>query len=576
MRRFALRYAFADDCPGCPRRPVDRELHGEFWTDEFGWLRDPRDPEVLDYLNAENVYVAESTSRLEGLREAIFNETRALIQETDLSAPARRGEWWYGRRTEEGKQYPLYLRWHLTPDGEPDVILDQNELADDRSFCDIGQFSVSFDQKRLAYSVDHSGNETFALRFRDLTTGQDLVDEIEGTYYGGAWSADGSRFFYTTLDQAHRSYRIWQHVLGRDQAEDALVFQEDDERFDLELGLTRDRRYVVIAAGSSTTSETLFIPSDSPDVAPEVLLPRADGVRYRAEHHQGRWLVVTDDAAPNGRLIAFEMGSPADQIELMPHDPLTKVGRVLPFAHHLVVTGRRNGNPAITVIPDRGGPFDLDVEESAYRLAVGENLDYDAATFRFTYESFLAPRKVIDLDLDTGQQTVIKETPAPGYDPSRYEQRRIWAPVEDAVIPITLVHRKDLALPAPTLLYGYGAYGFAARSVVRLEPVLAARSRGRLCHRPHPRRRRAGQALARRRPHAEQDATRSPTSSPAPSTSSPSATPRADRLAHRGGSAGGLLMGAVINMRPDLFKAACRRGAVRRRDQHHARRDPAR
>jgi oligopeptidase B len=540
--------------PAAARRPVDRELHGEFWTDEFGWLRDPRDPEVIDYLNAENVHVAESTSRLEGLREAIFNETRALIQETDLSAPARRGEWWYGHRTEEGKQYPLYLRWHLTTDGEPEVILDQNELADDRSFCELGQLSVSFDQEKLAYSVEHSGSETFDLRFRDLTTGQDLDDKIVGTYYGGAWSANGSRFFYTTLDHAHRAYRVWHHVLGRDQADDTLVFQEDDERFDLELGLTRDRRYILIEAASSTTSETLFIPSDSPDVAPVVLIPRTPGVRYRAERHQGLWLVVTDDGAPNGRLIAFEEGSPADPKELIPHDPLTKVGRVLPFAHHLVVTGRRNGNPAITVIPDRGAPFDLEVEESAYRLAVGENLDYAAATFRFTYESFLAPRRVIDLDLDTGQQTVIKETPAPGYDPTRYEQRRIWAPVEDAIIPITLVHRTDLALPAPTLLYGYGAYESSIdpwfdpsqfplldRGVVfAVAHIRGGGEMGRLWHEN-------GRMSNKMNTFTDFIASAEHLLE--------AGVAREGRIAARGVSAGGLLMGAVTTMRPDLWAA---------------------
>ena len=540
--------------PLASRRPVASELHGESWVDEYRWLRDRDDPEVVPYLESENAFTEESTSRLEALREAIFNETRARVQETDLSAPARRGEWWYGRRTEEGKQYPQFLRWLLTTDHDPQVILDQNELADHRSFCDIGQLTVSSDQTRLAYSVDHSGNETFALRFRDLGTGRDLDDEVAGTYYGGAWSADGSRFFYTTLDHAHRPYRIWQHVLGQDQAQDTLVFQEDDERFEVELGLTRDRLFIMIEAISSTTSETRVIPSESPDGTPTILLSRNPGVRYRAEHHRGHWLVVTDDEAPNGRLISFEPGAASDASELIPHDPLQKVGRVLPFARHLVVTGRRHGNPAISVIPDDGKPFEITFEEPAYRLGVGENLDYDTAIFRFTYESFLAPRKVIDIDLDTRTQTIVKETPTPNYDASQYEQRRIWASVDDVELPITLVHRKGLVLPAPTLLYGYGAYESSIdpwfdpcqfplldRGVVfAVAHIRGGGEMGRLWHE----RGRMGNKINTFRDFIA-----------AAEFLLEKGVAREGQIAARGVSAGGLLMGAVTTMRPELWAA---------------------
>jgi oligopeptidase B len=540
--------------PLASRRPVTTELHGESWVDEYRWLRDRDDPEVVPYLEAENAFTEESTSRLETLREAIFNETRARVQETDLSAPARRGEWWYGRRTEEGKQYPQFLRWHLTTDQDPQVILDQNDLADHRSFCDLGLLMVSFDQTRLAYSVDHSGNETFALRFRDLNTGRDLDEEVAGTHYGGAWSADGTRFFYTTLDGAHRPYRIWQHVLGQDQAQDTLIFQEDDERFEVELGLTRDRLFIMIEAISSTTSETRVVPSESPDRTPSVLLPRNPGVRYRAEHHRSQWLVVTDEGAPNGRLISFEPGAVSEASELIPHDPLTKVGRVLPFARHLVVTGRRHGNPAISVIPDEGELFDIDFEEPAYRLGAGENLDYDTATFRFTYESFLAPRRVIDLDLDTRAQTIVKETPTPNYDASQYEQRRIWASVDDVELPITLVHRKGLALPAPTLLYGYGAYESSLdplfdpcqfplldRGVVfAVAHIRGGGEMGRLWHEQG----RMGNKVNTFRDFIA-----------AAEFLLEKGVAREGQIAARGISAGGLLMGAVTTMRPELWAA---------------------
>ena len=540
--------------PLASRRPVAYELHGDSWIDDYRWLRDRDDPEVVPYLASENAFTEESTSRLEALRETIFSETRARVQETDFSAPARRGEWWYGRRTEEGKQYPQFLRWHLTTDQDPQVILDQNELADHRNFCDIGQLTVSFDHTRLAYSVDHSGNETFALRFRDLGTGDDLADEVAETYYGGAWSADGSRFFYTTLDHAHRPYRIWQHVLGQDQAQDTLVVQEDDERFEVDLGLTRDRLFIMIEVISSTTSETLVIPSDQPDTAPKVLIPRNPGVRYMAEHHRDRWLVVTDDNAPNGRLISFTTGAFADAAEVIPHDPLKKVGKVLPFARHLVVTGRRHGNPAFTVIPDDGDRFAIEFEETAYRLAVGENLDYDTATFRFTYESFLVPRRVTDIDLDSRVQTIVKETPAPNYNASDYDQRRIWATVDDLEIPITLVHRKGLELPAPTLLYGYGAYESSIdpwfdpshfplldRGVVfAVAHIRGGGEMGRLWHE----RGRMGNKINTFKDFIA-----------AAEYLLESNIAEEGHLAARGVSAGGLLMGAVTTMRPELWAA---------------------
>ena len=542
------------NAPLAPRRPVATELHGDAWVDEYRWLRDRNDPDVIRYLESENAFAEESTSRLEALRQAIFQETRARVQETDLSAPARRGEWWYGRRTEEGKQYPQFLRWHATTDDDPQVILDQNDLADHRNFCDIGLLMVSFDQTRLAYSVDHTGNETFAWRFRNLDTGLDLDDEIAGTYYGGAWSSDGSRCFYTTLDHAHRPYRIWQHVLGQDQAEDTLVFQENDERFEVELGLTRDRRFIMIEAISSTSSEARVIPSDSPDSTPMVLLSRQPGVRYRAEHHRGLWMAVTDQGAPNGRLICFEAGAASEASELIPHDPLKKVGRVLPFGRHLVVTGRRSGNPAISVIPDDGDRYEIAFEEPAYRLGVGENLDYDTTTFRFTYESFLAPRRVIDIDLETRTQTVVKETPAPNYDASRYEQRRIWAPVDGVELPITLVHRKGLMLPAPTLLYGYGAYessidpwfdpaqfSLLDRGVVfAVAHVRGGGEMGRLWHE----RGRMGHKINTFNDFIA-----------AAEFLLDKGVAREGRMAARGVSAGGLLMGAVTTMRPDLWAA---------------------
>ncbi|MGH8928959.1 MAG: oligopeptidase B, partial [Acidimicrobiia bacterium] len=362
--------------PIAPRRPVSRELHGHVSVDDFGWLRHRGDPAVLEYLEAENRFTESTTAHLSDLREEIFLEIKSRVQETDVSAPARRGKWWYGHRTEEGKQYPIFVRWPGSPDAPEEVYLDQNLLAAGQDFCAIGLIEPAKDQDLIAYSVDHSGNEAFELRFRSLVTGEDFPDRIESTYYGGVWSTNAEWFFYTTIDEAHRPYRLWRHRLGTAPTDDILVWQEDDERFFLEVGASRDERFLIVHLESSTTSETRYLATGSPEDDLAILLPRVAGVRYQAEPSNGEWLVVTDAEAPNGKLISLNPGEPDKVTELIGHDPRVKLARVLPFGRHLVVLGRRQGNPAITVIPDDGAPFDVAFSEPSYRLRPGDNLEY--------------------------------------------------------------------------------------------------------------------------------------------------------------------------------------------------------
>lgn len=541
--------------PVAARRPVKRELHGIVTVDDYAWLRNRDDPKVLSYLTAENEYTEAVTSHLSPLRESIFEEIKSRVRETDLSAPAKKGDYWYGRRTEEGKQYPIYVRWSAVPSGEGQTILDQNELAEGHDFCAVGLFLTSPDQTLLGYSVDHEGGETFTIRFRRLEDGEDLPDRIDGAYYGGAWSADASYFFYTSLDQAHRPYRAWRHRLGTLQTEDRLVYEEPDERFYLELEETRDDRYVIISLESSTTGEVRFLATDTPENMPTVLIPRRAGVRYRAEHKDGRWLVVTDEDAPNGRLISFPVGAPEQAEELIAHDPGAKVSRAIPFSRHVVITGRHNGNPGLTVISDQGALIEIPFDEPAFRLGPGENLEYDTNLFRFTYESLLTPRKVIDLDLDSGRQTLVKETSIPrGYSAADYEQRRTWTVDSQVRIPITLVHRHGVTLPAPTLIYGYGAYesvldpwfdpatlSLLDRGVVyAIAHVRGGGEMGRLWH------------LDGRMEH------KSNTFSDFISAAEhliKEGVARPGQIAARGVSAGGLLVGAITTQRPDLWAA---------------------
>ena len=541
--------------PVADRRSAARTLHTETVADDYAWLRNRDDPSVLAYLEAENAFTATATAHLEELRGAIFEEIKSRVQETDLSAPARRGDWWYGRQTEEGSQYPKFVRWAGRPDGPGEVFLDQNELAAGHSFCDVGVLKVSPDQTLVGYSVDLTGNEDFALRFRQLETGEDLAETLISTYYGGAWSADNHFFFYTTIDHAHRPYRLWRHRLGTDQSSDVLVYEERDERFYLDhVSTTRDDRYVLIPAESSITSEVWAIPTGEPTAEAKVLIPRTPGVRYLAEHKSGRWLIVTDENAPNNKVVSY----PSDDLTagevIVAHDPDAKVARALPFERHLVLVGRKDGLPVITVRPDGGTPFDISFEEPSYQLTIGENLEYEANSLRVAYESFLTAPRIIDVDLDTGEQTVVKATEVPGdYDPGRYEQTRMWAVAADGVrVPISLVHAKGQTWPARLLLYGYGAYEsvvdpwFAPGRISLLDRGVAyaiAHVRG-------------GGEMGRLWHQSGRMAHKMNTFSDFVTVAEHLINrgfAEAGKIAARGVSAGGLLMGAIATMRPDLW-----------------------
>ncbi len=542
--------------PSAPRRPSVRNIHGVTTTDDYAWMRQREDPRVLAYLKLENEYTEALTAHLAGLRDQIFLEIKAKVAETDLSAPARRGDWWYGRRTEAGRQYPLFVRWRGSPEGEEEVLIDQNELAAGHDFCNLGLLMVNHDQTLLAYSVDLAGDEVFTLRFRHLAGASDPLESLTGTYYGGAWSADGQHFFYVTIDHAHRPYRLWRHRLATEQADDVLVYEEPDERFYLTAEISRDHSYILVQVISSTTSEVSVIPADQPELDPVPLLARTPGVRYQAEHRAGRWLIVTDEDAPQGQLVSYPAGElvPAARQILIPHDPLVKVARVLPFSRHLVVTGRREGLPSVTAIPDEAEPFDLTFPQPSYSVALGDNFEFDTSLVRVEFESFLTSPRILDVDLDTGAVTVVKETPVPGdYQPDRYAQERIWATGGDGVvIPVSLVYRRGLEFPAPTMIYGYGAYesvvdpwfapgrfSLLDRGVVyAIAHVRGGGEMGRLWH--------EGGRMARKRNTCD-DFIAVAEHLVAVGVAEPG------RLAARGASAGGLLMGAITTMRPDLW-----------------------
>jgi oligopeptidase B len=565
--------------PAARRIPFQRTVHGDTFIDEYAWLGDKDNPETAAYLEAQNAYTEAMTAGQAELRDAIFGEIKARTKETDLSVPARKGGWWYYARTEEGKQYGVYCRRAVRPDdagppmnedGSPldgeEVLLDANELAGDAPFFALGAYAVSPGGKLLAYSTDYAGSERFTLRVKDLVTGQIAADEIPDTFYGPAWSADGSALFYVTVDEAWRPYRVWRHMIGTPAADDVLVYEETDEMFRVGVALTRSERYLFIAAASSVTSEAWLLDAAQPEGEFAAVLPRRHGVEYQVEHQIGddgtdRLLILHNDNAENFELASAPLSDPASLTPLIAHRDDTRLLDVDAFAEHLGVYFRRDGLTGLRIIRADGTSGEIAFPEPVYSIAPGGNPEYASRVFRLGYGSLITPDSVYDCDMSTGALTLLKRQPVlplPGgqeYRPEDYTQAREWATASDgARIPISLVCRKGTPRDgsSPFLLYGYGAYEISidpSFSVSRLSlldrgfgyAIAHVRGGGEMGRRWYE----DGKLLRKKNTFtdfvacAEHLVDRGWT---APS-----------RLVARGGSAGGLLMGAVANMAPQDF-----------------------
>jgi oligopeptidase B len=565
----------SSEAPIAKRVDSRREFHGDVFIDPYEWLRDKANPEVLAYLEAENGYADQATAPLEPLRQKIFDEIKARTKETDLSVPVRRGGWWYYARSFEGKQYGVQCRcvvrdpsdWnppvldeHTEIPGEQ-ILLDENVEAEGHDFFSLGAASISPDGNVLAYSVDVVGDERYTLRFKNLRTGEQYPDEIVGIGAGATWGTDNRTVYYVTVDAAWRPDTVWRHRLASGLPAEK-VYHEPDEKYWLAVGRTRSDKYVLIAAGSAITSELRYADADDPDAEFVTVLPRRDGIEYSVEHAiiggQDRFLILHNENAVNFTLTEAPVGDPTAQRTLIEHRDDVRLDGVDAFAGHLVISYRGEALPRIQLWPivadGYGTAEEISFDSELMSAGLGANPNWDSPKLRIGAGSFVTPVRIYDLDLVTGERTLLREQPVLGdYRREDYVERREWAVAADgAKIPISIVHRADIELPAPALVYGYGAYEICEDprfSIARLSLL----DRGMVFAVAHVR---GGGEMGRLwYEHGKLfDKKNSFTDFVAVGQHLvDTGQTRPQQLVALGGSAGGLLMGAVANMAPELF-----------------------
>jgi oligopeptidase B len=530
-------------------------------VDNYFWLRDRNDPDTVKYLEDENHYTESVMKHTDALQSKLYAEMLGHIKQSDVSVPTKRDDYFYYSRTIEGQQYAVYCRKHGSLTAPEEILLDGNAMGQGKKYFRIGNYAVSPNHKLLAYSLDYEGDEDYTIHVKDLATGKLLADEIPTTYYSLEWANDNTTFFYTVLDPAKRPFKVFRHTLGVKQ--DTLVYHETDERFTVELSKTRSRAYIFINIGSSLTSEVRYVSADHPTDPFHVILPRVQETEYDVTHHGDSFFIRTNDGAKTFRVVQAPVKDPSKSNwkEILPGRPDVTVEGVNSFRDYLVIEERDRGLNKIRIQPFKNGALSnnvhyIDFAEPVYTAGVGDNAEYNAKLLRFGYASLVTPPSVFDYNMETRERELKKQLEVPGgYDPSQYQSERIFATAPDGVkVPISLVYKKGLVKngKAPMLLYGYGSYGismdpgFASDRLSLLDrgfvyAIAHIRGGGDLGKPWHEN----GRILTKRNTFTDFIACAEFLIAEKFTSS--------DRLAIQGGSAGGLLMGAVTNMRPDLF-----------------------
>lgn len=570
--------------PIAKQEALIREFHGRSFVDEYEWMRNKESQDTLDHLNAENTYTEAKTAHLKQLTENVFEEIKSRVKQTDMSVPSRAGDYWYYGRSEEGKEYGFSCRipvsegqdpWEppvIPEEGKPEgeqILLDNNALAEGHDYFALGAASVTKSGRFLAYSTDTEGDERFELFIKDLETGKLLDDHLTDIFYGATWAGE-DYIFYQKVDDAWRPDTVWRHKVGTAQSDDVCVFTEADERFRVGVGSTRSEKYLIIAVGSPLTSEYWVLDMENPEGEFEVLWERETGVEYDIDHvvcgGKDQWLVTHNAHGPNFEVSWVDANAnPLPGIRdldiLVPHNDDVRIEGVDTYRDFATLSYRRGGIPRVAVmqlVDDHFGDFEeINFDEEIYSAGSAGNPEWDAPVIRLSYTSYTQPAQLFQYRIATGERTLLKEQEVPGgYNADEYEAYREWAIAKDGTqIPVSIVKRKDLATdsPRPALLYGYGSYeasmdpGFSVSRLSLLDRgmlyvvahVRGGGEMGRLWYDE-------GKLMAKKNTFTDfidvaDHLINNQLTSP-------------EVLVAEGGSAGGLLVGAVANMAPDRFK----------------------
>jgi oligopeptidase B len=545
--------------PPTEKKPKITEINGDKLVDNYFWLREKTNPAVIAHLEAENAYADAVMKPTEPLQEKLYNEILSHIKQTDVNVPYRWGDYFYYTRTVEGKEYPIYCRKHGTLDAPEQILLDLNELAKGQKFMSVGSFTPSDDGNLLAFSTDNTGYRQYALQIKNLHTGELLPERIERVD-DMAWATDNKTIFYVTEDPvSKRNDKFFRHVLGSDKYE--LIYEEKDELFDIGTERSRDKAVIMLGAFSKTSTEFRYIPASDPNADWKIILPREPDHEYDVDHRGNLFYIRTNKGAKNFRVVTAPVSDPSEKNwkEFVAHRPAVKIEGIDMFADDAVLSEWENGLQQIEIVDFKTNKrHRVEFPEPVYATGVGPNREFNTSVVRYSYQSLVTPGSVFDYDMNTRKATLLKQTEVPGgFDKANYKSERVFATASDGTkIPMSVVYRRSVKLDgsAPMLLYGYGSYGisipptFSAGRLALLDRgviyVIAHIRGGGELGEPW---REAGRMMNKINTFtdfiacAEHMVKQKYTSS--------------DRLVIQGGSAGGLLMGAVTNMRPDLFKA---------------------
>lgn len=551
--------AGAPQPPMAEKKPKTTNIHGTTLVDDFFWLREKTNPAVMAHLKAEDEYATSVMKPTAALQEKLYNEMLSHIKQTDTNVPYRWGNYFYYSRTEEGKQYPIFCRKKGSLDASEEILIDVNELAKGQQFMSVGTFVPSDDGNLLAYSTDNTGYRQYTLQVKDLRTGQLFPERIERVN-GVAWATDNKTFFYVTEDAVtKRSDKFFRHVLGAEKSD--LIYDEKDELFDIGLGRTLDGAMIFVHAFSKTSTEARYIRADDPNGTLKVILPRQPEHEYDVDYRNNLFYIRTNKGAKNFHIVTAPVNDPSEKNwkEFVAHRPEVKVDGVSLFANHAVISEWENGLEQLEILDFKTNKRSrVKFPEPVYSVGLTGNREYNTSVVRYGYNSLVTPYSVFDYDMNTGKSTLLKQTEVPGgFNRANYKSERVFATASDGTkIPMSIVYRNGVKLDgsAPLLLYGYGSYGYSI-SPTFSSNRLSLLDRGVIFAIGHIRGggelgeewRQAGRMMKKMNTFTDFIAC-------GDALVKMKYTSK-DRLVIQGGSAGGLLMGVVSNMRPDLFKA---------------------